>query len=255
MKHKVNVKGVIVSNDDQWIYDMFEMESTSPKNISEAIGTANGADLEVVINSGGGSVFDGSEIYTELKEYPGNVEIKVVGLAASAASVIAMAGNKVRISPTAQMMIHNAAMVARGDYRDMDKASTMLSGVNKAVSSAYRLKSGMEESELLELMNNETWLNPQDALDKGLVDEIMFEDNSVKLAASATVTNTIPQEVIEGVRNNLLKDKQPGGINKEMLDNALSAMKTEIINELKQNNEPPKPEPTNKISKLFLNLK
>ena len=81
----VNVKGTIVSNDDQWIYDWFGMDATSPKSVNDAIIEANGDDLEVEINSGGGDVFAGSEIYTTLKAYSGNVTTKIVGLAASAA--------------------------------------------------------------------------------------------------------------------------------------------------------------------------
>lgn len=99
---KVSVKGAIISNDDQWIYDWFEIEATSPKSIGNAIQEANGDEVEVEINSGGGDVFAGSEIYTALKAYSGNVTTKIVGLAASAASVIAMAGNKVLMSPTSQ---------------------------------------------------------------------------------------------------------------------------------------------------------
>lgn len=252
---KIDVKGVIVSNDDQWVYDMFEMQSTSPKNVSEAIEKSNGEDLEVVINSGGGDVFSGSEIFSTLKEHAGNVEIKIVGVAASAASVIAMAGTKVKMSPSASMMIHNSATGSYGDYNTMNAASEMLQVVNKTIAGAYRTKTGMEESELLGLMNKETWLAPEDAREKGFIDEIMFQDDSVK--ATASIVGAIPQAVIDSVRNGLLKDKQPSaGINEETLKQMFADFKEEITSELKQNNEPPKPEPTqNKMSKLFLNLK
>lgn len=235
---KVNVKGVICSNDEKWIYDLFEIDSTSPKDVIDSLNEANGEDVEVIVNSGGGSVFDGSEMYTELREYPGNVEVKIVGLAASAASFIAMAGDKVRISPTAQVMIHNASAITAGDYNEMDKMSDMLKNTNKAISSAYRMKSGMSEDELLDLMNKETWLNAQDAKEKGLVDEVMFEEPNIKLAASSSVGNMIPQKVIDGIRQ--MKQK-PTGIDKQTLDDALANMKQDILNELKQNNEPPEP--------------
>jgi len=117
---KISVRGPIISNDDKWIYDYFDIESTTPKMVSDAIEKANGEELEVEINSGGGSVFAGSEIYTALKAYKGNVVTKVVGLAASAASVIAVAGKKVLMSPTAQLMIHNVSAYVGGDYRDME---------------------------------------------------------------------------------------------------------------------------------------
>ena len=92
---KIEVNGVICSNDDKPIYDMFGMESTSPSVISEAIKKADGKDLEIYINSGGGDLFSGSQIFTELKDYKGNVEVKITGVAASAASIIAMGADKV----------------------------------------------------------------------------------------------------------------------------------------------------------------
>lgn len=263
MKHKVNIKGAIISSDDQWIYDLFEMESTSPKNVSESLEMANGADLEVIINSGGGSVHAGSEIYTMLKDYSGDVEIKIVGLCASAASVIAMAG-RVKMSPTAQMMIHNAMGRNQGDYRSMDAASEMLKVVNKTIANAYRLKSGMSEEELLSLMDNETWLTPQDALEKGLIDEIMFEDPQIKLTANVGIADLIPQRVIDGIRNGLLEKKQQpkpssNNITKEMIQSMIAKMEEKLRNEIEQlkNQKEPAPDPVipkQNLGKLFLNL-
>jgi ATP-dependent Clp protease, protease subunit len=205
---KVSVRGAIVSNDDKWIYDWFEMDATSPRDVSESIEkAANGSDLDVEINSGGGDVFAGSEIYTALKEYPGNVTIKVVGIAASAASIIAMAGNKILMSPTSQMMIHNASVIARGDYRDMDHTSNILKNVNSTIANAYKLKSGMSDEQLKSLMDAETWFTPQQALDHKLIDEIMF-NNELKVAASFS-NGLLPQEVIEKVRNQIFKEKNP----------------------------------------------
>src|SRR5690625_4978575 len=135
-----------------------DMEATSPKSVNEQLSNASNEDIEVIINSGGGSVFDGSEIYTAIKEHPGNVTVKIVGVAASAASVIAMAGDKLLMSPTSQMMIHNATVVTEGDYRDMDSATNLLKNANQTAVNAYKIKSGMEDKELLELMNKETWL-------------------------------------------------------------------------------------------------
>jgi ATP-dependent protease ClpP protease subunit len=103
---KIEVKGAIVSNEDKWIYDWFGIEAVSPKDINKALNEANGQDIEVDINSGGGDIFAGSEIYTSLRSYKGSILINIVGLAASAASVIAMAG-KSQITPTGIFMIHN----------------------------------------------------------------------------------------------------------------------------------------------------
>lgn len=202
---KIKVRGVVVSNDDKWIYDWFEMEAISPKDVEEQLENANGEDVEVEINSVGGDVYAGSDIYTMLKSYAGDVTVKIVGLAASAASVIAMAGKKVMISPTAQIMIHNVWSLAMGDYRAMEHEADVLKGWNKSIANAYMLKSGMSQSELLGLMNKETWLTAQDALKYKLVDEIMF-DESLKLAASIK-SSILPPGVINKVKN-LLKSQQ-----------------------------------------------
>ena len=201
MMKKISVKGAIISSSDQWIYDWFGIEATSPKAISDAIAEANGDELEVEINSGGGDVFAGSEIYTSLKAYSGNVTIKIVGLAASAASVIAMAGNKILMSPTGQMMIHNVSTMTSGDYRDMRHTSEVLKNANTTIANAYRLKTGMNEENLLAMMNEETWLTPQQALENKFIDEIMFNNGNITLVASTVTNNLLPIEVIEKMRN------------------------------------------------------
>lgn len=202
MPIKINVKGPIIPNDDKWIYEIFDVEATCPKDVIDALDESPNEDVEVMINSGGGSVYDASEIYTALRSHSGNVQTKVVGLAASAASVIAMAGNTLYMSPTAKMMIHNASTVAFGDYRDMDKTSDLLQATNKSIASAYRSKSGMSEDELLKLMDDETWLTAEDAKNNGLIDEIMFQDNeSPMMVASSVESGMIPQEVVNKIRN------------------------------------------------------
>lgn len=251
---KIKINGAIISNDDKWIYDLFEYDSTCPKDVLDQMEGLTGEPLQVSINSGGGSVYDASEIYTELKDYAGNVEIRIVGLAASAASVIAMAGDNVRMSPTAEIMIHNASMGTWGDHRDMDKAAEMLRITNKSVASSYRQKSGMSEEELLALMNEETWLTAEMAKEKGLVDEIMFEDEKVRLIASAP--GALPQQVINKIRNDALK--KPDTITVDDIKNMMSEIKNEIVNELKKENlkEPEQvPVKNSNLSKLFLNTK
>ena len=190
---KVNIKGPIVSDNDARIYEWLGIKATCPKIVNDAIDKANGEDLEVIINSGGGSVFAASEIYTALKSYMGNVTVKIVGMAASAASVIAMAGKKVMMTPTGQMMIHNVTTYAEGDYRDMEHTADILKTANDTIANAYRLKSGKTQEELLALMDDETWMDAKKAKELGLIDEIMFED--VQLAASAGYSGLLPPEV------------------------------------------------------------
>lgn len=196
----INVKGPIISSQDQWIYDWFGMESTSPKMINAEINDAKGDELEVIINSGGGDVFAGSEIYTALKSYTGNVTVKIVGIAASAASVVAMAGKKILMSPTAQLMIHNVSSRASGDYRDMSHSAEVLKNANDTIANAYRIKSGMSQEIFLDLMDKETWMTAKQALENNLVDEIMFE-NSIALVNETELSGMLPQEVIEKMRN------------------------------------------------------
>ena len=254
MTKKINIKGAIISNDEQWIYDMFEIEATSPKMVDEQLEEAGGEDIILSINSGGGSVFDGSEIYTAIKNYPGKTEAQVVGLAASAASFIALAADKTVIAPTGQMMIHNASMVTLGDHNDMTHAANMLQGINKTIANAYKMKCGMEEEELLALMDKETWITPQMALEYKLVDEIMFENQGIKVAASA-VSNVIPQPVIESIRNGKMKkpeQKKEEYITLDAFNQAIESLKAELTKEPKE----PEQLPANKwnLSKLFLNL-
>lgn len=181
---KINVKGAIVPNNDKWIYDMLEMDATSPKDVFDALSSTD-EDVEVIINSGGGDVFSGSEIYTVLKEHQGNVNVKVVGVAASAASVIAMAGSKIEMSPTAQMMIHNASSIAFGDNREMQTAYNMLTSANKAVANAYIAKTGKSEQEITDLMNEEAWFSADTAVEQGFADSKMFDESAPRLVANS----------------------------------------------------------------------
>ncbi|GFN35371.1 head maturation protease, ClpP-related [Tepidimicrobium xylanilyticum] len=200
MPKKINIKGEIIPNDYKWIYDLFDIENTSPGDVEKALKEANGEDIEVIINSPGGDVFSGSEIYTLLKEYKGKSVGKIVGIAASAASVIAMGVDKLYISPTAEIMIHNVQSQARGDYRDFEHEAGVLKDYNSTIANAYLLKTGMSKEELLDLMDNETWLTPQQALEKGFVDEIMFNDGKIRLTASIK-QSTLPINVINKMRS------------------------------------------------------
>ena len=189
------------------------MEATSPKKVGDVLDKADGEDLEVEINSGGGSVTAASEIYTSLKSYKGKVTVRIVGLAASAASVIAMAGDKVIMSPTGQIMIHNSTTWADGDYRDMEHAAEVLKTVNKTISNAYKIKTGKTQEELLALMDKETWMSAERAKELGFIDEIMFEDENLWVA-NFDDSGMLPPEVINKMRNEL--EEQKNKANKEL---------------------------------------
>lgn len=224
---KINIKGVIVPSDVAWIYDLFNIEHTSSQYVNEIIEDSNGEDLEVIINSGGGDVFTGSEIYTSLKDYKGKVNVKIVGIAASAASVIAMSGNNVAISPTAQIMIHNVWSKSQGDYRDLQHDSDVLKNFNKSIANSYQFKTGLEQEEILSLMDDETWFNAQEAKEKGFVDEIMFEDEKIDLVASSYSDMMIPRQVIDKIRNmkEFKKEEEPTENKSDFLMAKLSLLK------------------------------
>lgn len=209
MKSRIDIIGAIVPNDDVWIYDWLEMDCTSPKMVNEALLKAAGNDIDVYINSGGGDVFSGSEIYSALRAYKGKIDIHVVGVAASAASVIACAGHS-DISPTAMMMIHNVSSGARGDYHAMDKESEVLQKANKAVSAAYEAKCGISEHEALQMMDRESWLTAKEAVELGLIDEIAEPKNLQLVAAESGI---LPRAIIDKLKNEI-----KGPVNKDTLD-------------------------------------
>ena len=194
---KVRIAGVIISNDQKWIYDWFEMDSFCPNDLRKAI-TDEYETIEVEINSRGGSVFAGSEIYTALKNHKGQVNVSIVGLAASAASVIAMAGKTVKMSPTAQFMVHNVSAQGEGDYRDMQHMADILKTANETIASAYILKTGKSKDEILAMMDKETWLTAEKAKEYGFIDEVMFTNDDSKFQLVANfMPNIIPTNVIE----------------------------------------------------------
>ena len=201
MAKRIYVKGQIIESGNEWVYDWLGLENTSPKKIIKALQDAGGEDVEIYINSPGGSIFAGSEIYTELRNYSGKKIIKITGIAASAASVIAQAG-ECEISPTGMFMIHNVKTSASGDYRDMDNTRDALRAANQSIMNAYIDKTGMDAEILQDLMDRETYLSAQQAVDHGFVDKIMFSDNAIPMQ---NAFGGIPPETIAKLRN-MIKD-------------------------------------------------
>ena len=134
-------------------------------------------DIEVWINSIGGDVMAATQIYNMLKTYNGKVTVKIDSLAASAASVIAMAGDEVLMSPLSLLMIHNPLTIAAGDVSDMQKAIDMLDEVKESIINAYEIKSGLSRAKISHMMDCETWLSAKKAVELGFADSIMFSDS------------------------------------------------------------------------------
>ena len=209
---KIDIKGHIVSDDYLEVYEWFGIAATSPSVVKKAIAEAEAKgdnELLVEINSGGGSVHAGAEIYYALKKFNGTVNVEIPSIAASAASFIAMAGKKVSMSLMGQMMIHNASTVAQGNYQDMNATSEFLRNTDKTIINAYMTKTSKSESELQAMMDKETWLTPQQALDSGLIDEILFENQptAVANAVPAVMGSMLPKEVVEKVKAEILAGK------------------------------------------------
>ena len=132
--------------------------------------------VTVWINSPGGNVFAAAEIYTMLKEYAGEITVKIASIAASAASVVAMAGDRIQMSPTALLMIHDPSTIAMGNARDMEQAIATLNAVKDSIINAYALKTGLRKNKISEMMENETWLDAKEALRLGFCDTILYTD-------------------------------------------------------------------------------
>ena len=182
-------------SDETWWGD-----EVTPKTFKDELIAGDG-DITLWINSPGGDCFAAAQIYNLLMDYKGNVTVKIDGLAASAASVIAMAGNKVCMSPVAMMMIHNPATLAYGDKSDMEKTIGMLSEVKESIINAYELKSSLDRKQISKMMDNETWLNAKKAVELGFADEILFdkkeetESTEAMLYSPITVTNSFVEKL------------------------------------------------------------
>lgn len=211
----LNVKGDIVNNEYKEAYEWFGLECTCPADVHAAIESLpNGDVLTVKINSGGGSVTAGQEIYAALRERS-DVRIEIESMAASAASIIAMAGH-CSISPIGVMMIHNVSSEISGNKHDMKKESEVLEQFDRALANAYVEKTGMKRDEVLKLMDKVTWLPADRALELGFVDEITAP------AAAAGLTNAftgmkLTSGMMEQFKAHKAEEKRKANLKAEIL--------------------------------------
>ena len=202
---KISIRGPIVSSNQHRFYQFYGTEATSPKSVADALAKGNGERAEVEINSGGGEIFAASEIYTALRNYAGGVIVRIVGLAASAASIIAMAGES-EMTPTGMMMIHNVQSSADGDYRQMEHTAGVLRDANHAIISAYVAKTGRPEAEIAAMMDAETWITAERAVELGLVDRVMQPDTGQKPLAADFYSGMLSEDALKRAEN-FLKDR------------------------------------------------
>lgn len=164
----LEINGTIA--EDSWFDD-----DVTPRMFKEELDSGTGP-ITIWINSPGGDCIAASQIYTMLMDYAGDITVKIDGIAASAASVIAMAGTKVIMAPTALLMIHNPSTTAMGDRRDMEKAIDLLNEVKESIINAYEIKTGMSRTTLSHLMDAETWMNAKKAIELKFADAILEDE-------------------------------------------------------------------------------
>lgn len=190
MERTLFLNGMI--SDETWYGD-----EVTPLLFKDELNAGSG-NITVWINSPGGDVFAAAQIYNMLRDYKGSVTVKIDGIAASAASVIAMAGNTVCVSPVAMMMIHNPATMAMGEAKDMQKAIVMLNEVKESILNAYESKTGLTRARLSHMMDDETWFNAKKAVELGFADKILFDSDEDEKKKEPEEPEKKPDEGSEG---------------------------------------------------------
>lgn len=188
--NKIEIKGAIIPNNSIEAYKKEGKEYTALQDIELP---SSSEPVEVIINSGGGDVFTGSEIYSRLKDHKGQVIVKIVGVCASIASVIAMAGDTVEMSPTGLFMIHNAMTWTYGNTKEHRKQIEALEVINNSIALAYQNKTGLPMDTIRKLMEEETWFSCDRALEYGFVDKQMFIEK-ISREMVASILEHVPEQ-------------------------------------------------------------
>lgn len=173
---ELRIDGDIVSDDDMWLYEWFDIKATAPNAFREELKQYKNLPLTVWIDSYGGDVFAAAGIYNALMDHKGKVTVKIDGKAMSAASIIAMAGEEVLISPVGIMMIHNPLTYAAGYASDLRKTADVLDKVKESIMNAYQIKTGNERDKISQMMDEETYMPAQDAVKYKFADKMMYAD-------------------------------------------------------------------------------
>lgn len=190
-------------SDESWFGDEVTL-----KLFKDELAAGDGP-ISVWINSPGGDVFAAAQIYNMLMDYPNDVTVMIDGLAASAASVIAMAGTEVQMSPVAMMMIHNPATVAIGDSEEMKKAVKMLDEIKESIMNAYEIKTGLSRDRISRMMDAESWFNANKAVELGFADKIMFSEVTSNSVDDGETVMFSRQAVMNSMLSKLISPKEP----------------------------------------------
>lgn len=173
---ELRIDGEIVSDGIAWIYEWLEIPATSPNAFRAALAEHKGKDITVWIDSWGGDTTAAAGIYNALKEHDGKITVKIDGKAVSAASVIAMAGDEVKMSPVGILMVHNPWSGIMGEARDMRHMADILDEVKDTIINAYQSKTKRSRRKISDMMDDETWMSPKKALAEGFIDEILYTE-------------------------------------------------------------------------------
>jgi len=173
---ELRIEGDIVDDDNAWVYEMFEMAATSPNAFKTELEKVKGKPLTVWIDSYGGNVFAATGIYNALKEHDAPVTVKIDGKAMSAATIIAMAGKEILMSPTSIFMIHNPLTEAYGYASDLRKTADILDEVKESIMNAYELRTKQSRDHISDLMDDESYMSAKTAIKEGFADSMMYED-------------------------------------------------------------------------------
>lgn len=201
----LNLHGTVIDSYDSWFYNLLDIENINAKAVSDFLSQANGEDVLLSINSGGGSVNAGSEIYTMLMNYQGKISAEVTGICASIASVIMLAAEHISVSPAATIMIHNVWSNTQGDYRDMAKSSDILKEMSSSIAKMYAKRMNISVEEAQTAMDQATYYSADQAVDAGIADEKLFENAETPLQLVASVEPVFSSEKIAKLKSFMMK--------------------------------------------------
>lgn len=197
---ELRIEGDIIDDDDAFLYEWLGMKGTSPNAFKQELSTYSGKAITVWIDSYGGSVFAATGIYNALMEHKGTVTVKIDGKAMSAATIIAMAGGEILMSPSAIMMIHNPLTEAYGYASDLRKTADVLDEVKEAIINAYQLKTGRSRAKLSALMDDETYMNAKKAISEGFADGMLYAETEAEPVEMAFNRHAILNSTTEATR-------------------------------------------------------
>lgn len=222
-ENELRIDGPIRMEQGFWDW-LFNKPDRSATGLEKAIKAFAGKDITVWINSNGGECIAASVVYSALQNYEGKVTVKIDGSAISAASVIAMAGDEILMSPTAIMMIHNPLTEARGEVKDFQKAIEILTEVKESILNAYVKKTKLSRNEISDLMDSEKWMSADTAIRLGFADGKLFEEeleqseeveNAIMKGARMVYNNLDPEDVLTKLKEFLEQEQNNGATNQQ----------------------------------------